>query len=459
MMAAREHREDGTYAVLFALLLVVFFGVAALSVDLADLSNTRQDLHDTLDAAAHAGATHLPDDPVGAEAAALTYAHANDPELIDDPVVDFWCIIGATNGVPEYDHIGPTCEPGAADVALMQCEVHRCYMPCNPFMPGRTCNTIRVRDNKEVEFAFAPVIGTNEGNTGGLSGAACKGNCGAGIHGPLDLVLVLDRTPSMRPQDITSLVGASRTLLEFLDPERHQVALVVHGPSVTRHGCPSSGIAQALTHPLFPLNGNSRWVAVGFRDDFHLSAVLPGEIPVLAGASDLVQGIDCLAVSQYGTDLGDPVYAAAEYLDENGRDGVPGGILFMTDGQPTLPNGNGSTANEADCRYALSRAADARDLGVAIITVAYRLQGVTLPCGNGPDRATELLAEMASDPMDGPPTADDTGCVSPADITTENQDGDHFFCAPGPGELAQVFRDAAIQLTDQVQLVRVPDGA
>ena len=191
MMAPRAHSDEGgAYAVLFALLLVVFFGVAALAVDLADQANTRQDLHDTLDAAAHAGATFLPDDPASAEAAAIRYAHANDVELVDDPVVDFWCIIGADNGFPQLHHIGVTCDPGFADAALVRCEVSRCYMPCNPYMPGRTCNTIRVLDSKVVPFAFAPVIGTPEGNTGGLSSAACKGNCGEGVNGPLDLSLI-----------------------------------------------------------------------------------------------------------------------------------------------------------------------------------------------------------------------------------------------------------------------------
>ena len=59
--------------------MVVLFICAALAVDITQKSLTRQTLHDTLDTAAHAGAYALPGDGVGAKAAALAMAKANDP--------------------------------------------------------------------------------------------------------------------------------------------------------------------------------------------------------------------------------------------------------------------------------------------------------------------------------------------------------------------------------------------
>ena len=51
-----ERGERGAIAVITALLAVVFLAVAALGVDITTQVNERQKLHDTIDAAALAGA-------------------------------------------------------------------------------------------------------------------------------------------------------------------------------------------------------------------------------------------------------------------------------------------------------------------------------------------------------------------------------------------------------------------
>lgn len=473
-LLTRVHEEeDGVYVLLFSLLLVVLFGMAAMAVDASTHVDDRQELHDTLDAAAHAGATFLPDDAVGARAAAIAYARENDPELVGDADVAFWCIVTQDDdGTPRDSQIPLTCDPGpyAADEPV--CDGRVCAIPCKPFLQGDRCNTVQVFHGKDVPYTFGPVIGVPEGNTGRLVSAACKGPCGAELVGPLDLVLVLDRTPSMRPEDVASLKAAARGLLEHLDPDKHRVALAVHGPSVTSGGCPTHGVAQDKSDPSFPLNGGSSWLAVPFSQDYDpTDSSPPDDPPVLAdpAASLLVKGIECLDNSVYGTNLGDAVHAAGAYLAANRREDVPGGVLFMSDGEPTLPKANGSTGDtvgklKQDCHYARSRAADARALGAQIVTIAYRLQGVGTHC-NHMTRATELLADMASPTADGAPTLDDGaspgndafrgGCDDALEIADENGDGDNFFCAPSPSQLGEVFIQAAIQLTDAIRLVRV----
>ena len=42
--------------------------------------------------------------------------------------------------------------------------------------------------------------------------------------------------------------------------------------------------------------------------------------------------INCLTTSSVGTDLGDPMKAATDELQANGRPGVKWGIILLTDG-------------------------------------------------------------------------------------------------------------------------------
>jgi hypothetical protein len=80
-----------------------------------------------------------------------------------------------------------------------------------------------------------------------------------------------------------------------------------------------------------------------------------------------------------------------------------------------------------------------------------------------------MLAEMATDPLTGPATADDGGdgpgglpggCNAAPEIASENLDGDHFFCAPAASQLEAVYLlagEAVIaELGDKTKLVRPP---
>ena len=62
---------------------------------------------------------------------------------------------------------------------------------------------VKVPVEKTIDYAFAPAIGVDEGETEVLS-AACRGTCGGPITGPLDLILIIDRTTSMSDDDLAN---------------------------------------------------------------------------------------------------------------------------------------------------------------------------------------------------------------------------------------------------------------
>ena len=447
--------ERGVSAVFVALWLFVILGFVALGVDISMHTHTRQKLWDTLDASALAGASYLPDG-TAAYQAALDYADANMPGVVPD--VSFWCVVGNDgSGSPNVSQIPAMCDPGPGPYTMgsypgLQCNDRLCLIPCNPFSPELdVCNSMSVRAQAEVNYSFAPVLGFRQGSTGALVSASCRGPCGANLASPGDIGLVVDRTGSMRSQDVAALKNAANIFLEGLSPSLHHVALGTIGRSNPSSSCPTRASTSGNSGP---------WVPVGLTDDYDLTDNNPPDSPPdLNAASDLVAGIACLPSSSTGTNLGDPMEATGSYLLANGRPGVPKGIVFMTDGEANQPVGSSS------CGYASTKAEQVKVTGVIVVTIAYRLQGVS--CGGLP--ATTVLANMASDPQSGILTADDGGdgpgglaggCLTADSIASENADGDLFFCAPEPGQLAAVFTSASssilAEFSESTVLIRPP---
>jgi len=79
-MSVRKN-ESGQAFVLMALSLVVILGMAALVVDVGSWYHTKRRLQGTADAAALAGAQLLPNDSVGAQGMALSYANKNGGDV------------------------------------------------------------------------------------------------------------------------------------------------------------------------------------------------------------------------------------------------------------------------------------------------------------------------------------------------------------------------------------------
>ena len=289
--------EQGATAVFVALLLLVIMGFVALGLDISVHTNTRQRLWDTLDAAALAGGSLLPDADAALQAA-LDYADANTAGLV--PAVEFWCVVGVDEfGNPDESHIPGMCDPGPGPYNVvayprLECNARTCLIPCNPFSPeDDSCNAISVGAERAVDYSFARVIGFDQGSTGALVSASCKGPCGVDIDALGDIAMVLDRTGSMRAQDVSALKVAANIFLEGLSPSLHDVALGTIGRSNPSGPGPSQPSGNGNTGP---------WVPVGLSNDYDLTDNDPPDSPPsLNLSSNIVKAINCLSTSSTGT--------------------------------------------------------------------------------------------------------------------------------------------------------------
>ncbi|HEU5036689.1 MAG TPA: pilus assembly protein TadG-related protein [Nocardioides sp.] len=466
-MTGRHTRDDrGAVAVLSAIVAIVLFGFCALAVDVAQLVNERQELHDTLDMAAQAGAGKLPADGAGARAAALANAARNDPSATPD--IDFFCVVGAKASGATYvvdaTHIPLSCNPGPAPYTPaaypgLACNDRICAIPCFPEQ-GDQCNTLRARDERTVPYVLAPVVGVDDGDTGALTSVACKGACGSVPANPIDMVVVGDRTGSMGSA-VSNLRDAIKGLLEYLTPTQHRVALGTIGRSSST--APASCRSQASSS-----ESSGPWIPVGFSSTYDDTDVdPPSSPPVLSATDPLALAVGCLSSSSTGTYLAAPMRAARELLLGSTARPAPvrKAIIFMTDGEPnesTSPGGgypyssNGTTA----CNNAVNEATTAKNAGILVVTIAFRLENVRCS-GSGSPLVTERLAAMASARSDGTPSADDGGglgggCNTTAKVNAENADGDYFFCTPTPSALAPIFQTAAASIVQSTRLIRLP---
>lgn len=438
-----RHDDDGVILVISAIVLIVFIGMAAFVVDLTLKSQSRQFLWNTADSAALAGASQLPDDPAGAAALAFQYALENDPELAGSLVATYRCLVADANGdgQPDPAEVPAKCNPGP-DVGMTAppwvCEDGQCVAVCVP-ADGDTCNTLVMELKKTVDYAFAPAVGVFEGETGVLS-AACRGLCGSPLTGPLDLMLIIDRTTSMSDADLANAKQASLALLDYLNPSQQSVGLAAINAGNPSNRC----VGQ------FPASGGV-WRLVGLSDDYKdtLTLDIDGDGTLdLDGTSSLVSIVQCLQ-KQTGTDLGSPIRDATYgqpdslgHLLSSGRPGVKKAIILLSDGEATRPGSN-------PCQYALDMASIAKGAGVEMFTIGFGIAGKDCSDASGTyatASVSQLLAAMASGGAD-----DD--CANEA---VENADGDNFFCAPKSSDLSGVFIAAASQLSSGSALVDLP---
>jgi Flp pilus assembly protein TadG len=78
--------EGGTVIVLASVAMLVLLGSAALAVDVGVHAAQKRQVVTAVDAAALAGARHLPDDPAQAKAAAIDFAQRNGLTLEDSDI-------------------------------------------------------------------------------------------------------------------------------------------------------------------------------------------------------------------------------------------------------------------------------------------------------------------------------------------------------------------------------------
>lgn len=489
--------ERGAIAVLVALLMVVVFAMAALGVDTASQVNQHQKLYDTIDAAAHAGAYKLPTSGTMARSDATASATTNDPQLYlasnaPAPVVNLFCVVASklqsgTTYIVDNTQIPATCNPVAAGGSYTgyKCSDKICSIPCDG--GSDVCNTVRVSDNKVVPFAFAPVIGINQGGTGTVTSAACKGPCGTAPQNPMDVAVVADRTGSMSDSDIAAMIAGIKSMFQIMTPSQQYVALGTIGRSKAGAAsiyCSGSTL-KALSEPS-TTSASGPWVPVPFSNDY----LVPGTTTVNTGtappASSLVNSVECLKNKFSPTFLASPMKAAARYLlniDANNIGSLPArngtvrkAIIFETDGQPTETTTGGSTTlsvagditstnGTTACSNLSTVATNAKAAGILVVTVGFNLlvedSGDMVPvrCNGDPDssspRVKDVLAAAASPAPSGAVSASQNWCDSTSARAAENADGDYFFCG-GAADMTTIYKTAFSQVNNQIRLIQLP---
>lgn len=393
------NNEAGIVAVWTALLMVVLLGFTGWAVDYSHWNDERTHMQKAADAAALAGAVYLPDDAAGAFQAAKEVAAQN----------------GYASGV---------------DVQI-----------------GGNSSQLKVTVRHTVKNSFTEVVGIGSTDLARQSVSEYES------PQPLDFVLIIDRTGSMKcrysssctvpdappPTPLDEVKSATLAVLGFLNPKHESIALGTLGPSYSNQTC--DGVAGAYGKYSQNDDGkaaNTTWMIAPYpltapANDYQKSdgALNPN--------SQIVKTVSCL---EYGsrTDLGDPVVAATNYLKTYGRPGAKKGIILMTDGAANYPSGT-------PCGAANTAAATAKAADIQVLTIGF-LSGSTKCTDDGSGtfqnaQVTKLLASMAS-PIKGV-AAVDNGCVA-----AENTDGDNFFCQPKGGDISSVFLAAVGQLAGRV---------
>jgi Flp pilus assembly protein TadG len=466
-----ESGERGAIAVITALLAVVLLGVVAIGVDFTMQVNEREKLHDTIDAAAHAGAYRLPDG-AAAKVDAQAFAVKNDPAAT--PAIDLFCVVASqANGslwAVNTNQIPATCNPASRKVGATyptaRCNSMICAIPCPAV--GDVCNTVSVSDDKVVPFSFAPVIGINQGSTGGVTSVACKGPCGAIPLNPMDVAIVADRTGSMSSSDITAMITGIKGMFQVMTPSQQYVALGTIGrsSSTAPTNCKSARSSTAATGP---------WMPVPFTADY------------LTAGNTLVKAVECLndtSGNGSGTHLASPMKAAARYLlgpsspydSSNNISSLPArvgtirkAIIFETDGLPNESNFGGSTAltDSADigntngvtaCANFTTVANNTKIANILVVTVAFNIS-TTDKCGGTGARLDETLATAATPVAPGVNSAANFNCADASvggGRDKENADGDYFFCAGTGTDMAAIFKTALGRLATGVRLIQLP---
>lgn len=513
-MIARLRRgardERGAMAIMVSFLALVLFGMAALAVDVSMVGMERQKLHDTVDSAAHAGAYNLPGDGAGATAAALNLALADDAALTGAaaPSAQLYCVVASKPGplvntgqIPStcYPGPGPYTVNGAYGFGQIKCNASICAIPCTASASTK-CNTVKVVGSKVVPFRFAPVIGRDQGTTGSVASAACKGSCGAEVPNPMDVVILADRTYSMSTANRLAMVDGIEGALKTMNPAMHYVALgALHKSVGTDNNC--------LTAPYPGRNQNGSesdsayksfiqteikkgmWVPVPFSNDYLTTAVTP----TLNTTSRLAKAVDCIrddySPIPYRTHLASALKGAARYLlgkDPNNLASLPSTregtvkkvIIFETDGKPQEvlnQNTTGLSLNtpgdmgvggESDsqikqaCKNFTDIATETKSStgNPIIITIGFG-EANTARCGNStthPYVRDALAAAASPHPGTGAASVADSDCSSVTEKTYENGDGDFYFCASNGSELGPIFTTAISSLTTSIKLISLP---
>jgi Flp pilus assembly protein TadG len=415
--------ETGQVILLALVAMVVLIAMVGFAVDVGRAYLVQRQLQAGVDAAALAGAQHLP-----------------EPAPTTDAAMEYGPSPGEKNALTSVDN--------AETTVTMRCV--RGAPGCSSVFD--TYNAVRVSAKSNVPTVFARVIGIDK-----LTVTASATACSPCSAKDLDIVVVLDRTGSMcmtsngsddQPQctDLANAKQGIRTFLGFMDPELDHVGLTVFPPALDRNSACDMPTAAAKRYGY-----NAWWPSwvpgpddqtpgiysiASLSDDYLVAGAEGWE---LNSASTLVQLIDCVQPADtldYSTSYSNAIAEAQHELDEHGRGNVQDVIVFLSDGAANVtpryvPDYIDTVEDRArPCQSGIKAAAQAKARGTIVYTIGYDLNGF----GTDYERCRHPVTQ-----------ADEgiTAFEAMRQIATET---DHFYNKPDPGQLNTIFVRIAADL-------------
>jgi hypothetical protein len=416
--------------------------MVALVVDVGKAYLVQRQLQASVDAAALAGAQHLPD-PTEAAQVAQEYGPAT----------------GGKNAVVTGSDVTSS--------VTMRCVTSA--PGCSP--TTNAYNAVNVKASTDVSLLFARILGIDKLKVGAQA-TACS-PCSAK---PLDIMLVLDRTGSMcqfapgQPDsnctDLNNAKEGIRTFLSFMDPDLDKVGLALFPPALDR--------SWVSTCPYTPWQGDPsgprpdgqyfgydawwpEWVndPRGSTPSVYTVAnlefgylVQSGGSWILNPQSAVVQRLGCTGGAG-STHYASAIEEAQRELGRNGRGDVQDVIVFLSDGAantspqklPTNHWRNTPSWTAKPCGSGVQAAANAKAAGIVIYTIGYDLDGL----GDTPERC------LAANPTNGhqgtqPEAAQSWGSTAYDAIRAIASEPANFYNKPTPGQLNTIFTRIAADL-------------
>ena len=419
-LAAARPRERGQVLVLaLVFTLLVLLGMAAMVIDVGYAYYAQRSLQSSTDAAALAGAQELPD-IARAQTVATSYG-------------------GQPGGKNAHNNI-----PGVTTTVTSKCISS--IGECKP------ANAIVVTENvARLPTIFARVIGIDHFSVTARSTAAM----GQGVPKPAHIMVIFDRTNSMNQSCTAGSNKANcvrdgiRAFLQGMDPKYNKVGLIVYPPGNGGNPCtftPHSVDGPTTDYDAFP-NG---YLVVPLSNDYKKA-----DGTLNTSSSPRVHGQLRQGPGHHGNGTRDRQGATGAGRKPRSRrsrrnhlpHGRRGQLWAMPDsnGDQNCEN-NASPYRSTPCHQAASSGKAATAAGTWVYGIAYDAQGVECwgwrSSGTGTDgnscnkkngyqfrckeqptiTAVSMVQQIASDPT-------------------------KFFNQPNPGDLTEVFKSIAVDLS------------
>jgi Flp pilus assembly protein TadG len=476
------HGQDGQVLYLFALLLVILLGMAALSIDIGFALHAQRELQASADAAATAGALDLSSNLSAAAAyqTAYCYSGLDNNGFISGGQASLICPNGNSFGSNvSADLPGVTMVSGYPQVKCLTTLESQGLACTNT----ASANAMAVEEQATIPTFFAKVLGIPTLTITAQSLSSMEGSSAI----PLNIMLVIDTTRSMRGSDPTcqQATGLSNPTQEDCAKEGVQTLLSALSPcSSALSSCGSVGSDGNVANPvqevgllifpglsdssydvdeyncqsttlsagngIAPYSSTTNYSVEGLSSDYKTS---DSATSLNAGSSNLVDAVSWAnqsgcTTSKYG--LQDPggegtyyagaiQQAQAAFPTSGPRSTVQNAIILLSDGNATASGAQISSSLQPNqCTQAVNAAQAATQKGTWVFAIAYGALNSGCSSDGGAYTPCSALRAIASNSSYF--YSDDAdGCASSAN--------------PNLTTLTQIFQDIGKKLGSRTRLL------